>query len=139
MIQFDKDGVTLFYIDANGNKISHNYMEGAAYNDMLTVRTAQLQAARDNTQAVANYNTALGTVQASVDAGRPHDAAPTKPLQKVVSDTGDVSFAPFDPPLPDLVIPKTVASGPIAAPTVDKQAIQFNMIQAMFRKMFPDA
>src|ERR1019366_4179943 len=36
--------------------------------------------------------------------------APPKPLQKIVSDTGVVSFAPFDPPLADLVIPKTIPS-----------------------------
>ena len=31
MIQFDKDGVTLFYIDATGKKVSHNYLEGTPY------------------------------------------------------------------------------------------------------------
>ncbi|MCX6633132.1 MAG: hypothetical protein NTW28_36515 [Candidatus Solibacter sp.] len=139
MMQFDKDGVTLFYVDANGKKISHNYMEGTAYDEMLNVRSAQIQAIRENTQTEANYTTALGNLQASVDAGRPHDAAPAKPLQKIVSDNGEVSYTPFVPPLPDLVIPKTIPSGPIAAPTVDKQAIMYNMILAMFRKMFPEA
>jgi hypothetical protein len=38
MIQLDKDGVTLFYTDASGNRVAHNYMEGQAYTDMLTVR-----------------------------------------------------------------------------------------------------
>jgi hypothetical protein len=139
MIQYDKDGVTLFYIDASGKKISHNFMEGTAYDDMVNVRSAQLQAVTENTQAAANYNTALANVQVSVDAGRPYDAAPAKPLQKAVSDTGDVSYAPFVPPLPDLTLPQTIPSGPVVTPTLDKQAIIYNMILAMFRKTFPDA
>jgi hypothetical protein len=149
MIQYDKDGVTLFYIDATGKKISHNFLEGTAYDDMLNVRGAQLQALRENTQAVANYNTVLGNAQMNI--GRPGFVAPTKPLQKLVSDTGDVSFGPFDPPLPDLVIPVISATAPIAAGGLmgqmvrdgaakpDTQAIMYNMILAMFRKMFPDA
>jgi hypothetical protein len=56
-----------------------------------------------------------------------------------VSDTGEVSYTPFVPPLPDLVVPKTAASGAIAAPTLDKQAVMYNMVLAMFRKMFPEA
>ncbi len=139
MIQFDKDGVTLVGYDANGNRFAHNYLEGTLYDDMLNTRNAQLAAARENTQAAANYNTVLGTIQASVGAGRPHDSAPTKPLQKVVSDTGDVSYVPFVPPLADLVVPVTTGSGSIVTPAVDKQAIMYNMILAMFRKEFPEA
>ena len=59
MIQFDKDGVTLFYIDASGQRVAHGYTEGEAYADMLTIRSAQLQAVSDNNQAVAQYNQAL--------------------------------------------------------------------------------
>ena len=141
MIQYDKDGVTLFYLDATGKKISHNFLEGTAYDDMLNVRGAQLQALRENTQAVANYNTVLANVQVSVDASRPHDAAPAKPLQKVVSDTGEVSYTPFEPALADLVtpVPNAPSSGKIAVVVPDKNAIMYNMILAMFRKMFPDA
>ncbi len=139
MIQFDKDGVTLVGYDANGNRFAHNYLEGTLYDGMLNTRSAQLAAARENTQAVGNYNTVLGTIQASVDAGRPHDSAPPKPLQKVVSDTGDVSYVPFVPPLADLVVPVTTGSGSIVTPAVDKQAIMYNMILAMFRKEFPEA
>ena len=139
MIQFDKDGVTLVGYDANGNRFAHNYLEGTLYDNMLSTRSAQLAAARENTQAVANYNTVLSTIQASVDAGRPHDSAPAKPLQKVVSDMGDVSYVPFVPPLADLVVPATNGSGSIVTPAVDKQAIMYNMILAMFRKEFPEA
>src|ERR1035441_6501511 len=112
MIQLDKDGVTLFYIDASGQRVSHNYMEGQAYCDMLTIRGAQLQAISENNQAVANYNNVLANVQISVTAGRGDTVtAPAKPLQKVVADAdGAVTYVPFVPALADLVIPKTVPS-----------------------------
>jgi hypothetical protein len=145
MIQFDKDGVTLFYIDANGQRVAHNYMEGTAYDAMLTIRGAQQQAARDNTLAVANYNTELANAQISVSAGRTA-AAPPKPLQKMVADAdGAVTYVPFVPPLADLVplvsTPSTVTgliNTALPAPA-DKQAIMYNMILAMYRKAFPDA
>ena len=141
MIQLDKDGVTLFYIDANGNKVAHNYLEGQAYTDMLTIRDAQISAASENNQAVANYNNVLANVQISVTAGRGDTVtAPAKPLQKVVADAdGAVTYVPFVPALADIVIPKTVPSGSIAAPSLDKQTIMYNMITALFRKAFPDA
>jgi len=141
MIQYDKDGVTLFYVDANGKKCSHNLMEGAPYSDMVIVRDAQLQAIRENTQTAANYETALANAQVSVDAGHTVPA-PAKPLMKVVGDTGDTTFLPFDPPLKDLVPAaptKSLPSGGIKVETPDKQAILYNMVFAMFRKMFPDA
>jgi hypothetical protein len=141
MIQLDKDGVTLFYIDANGNKVAHNYLEGQAYTDMLTIRDAQISAASENNQAVANYNNVLANVQISVTAGRGDTVtAPAKPLQKVVADTdGAVTYVPFVPPLADIVPLVGVPSGSIAAPSLDKQTIMYNMITAMFHKEFPDA
>jgi hypothetical protein len=141
MIQLDKDGVTLFYIDANGNRVAHNYMDGQAYCDMLTIRGAQLQAATENTQAVANYNNVLANVQTSVNAGRGDTVtAPAKPLQKVVADAdGTVTYVPFVPPLADIVPLVGVPSGSIAAPSLDKETIVYNMICALFRKAFPDA
>ena len=146
MIQFDTDGVTLFYIDAAGKRIEHNFMQGEFYDAMLTIRGAQLQAAHENTQAAANYNTALANAQGGIDSGHAVDA-PSKPLQKVVSNTGEVSYAPFVPPLADLVMPPA-APPPVSmtdqilaarAATPDKQAIMYNMILAMFRKEFPGA
>lgn len=153
MIQLDKDGVTLFYIDANGNRVAHNYMEGQAYSDMLTIRGAQLQAITDNAQAVANYNNVLANVQVSVTAGRGDTVtAPVKPLQKVVADAdGAVTYVPFVPPLADLVIPKTVSSTvqglvneALPAP-VDKLAVTYNAVQVMlpmitklYQKEFPN-
>jgi len=147
MIQLDKDGVTLFYIDANGNRVAHNYMDGQAYCDMLTIRGAQLQAISENNQAVANYNNVLANVQISVTAGRGDTVtAPAKPLQKVVADVdGAVTYVPFVPALADLVIPKTVPStvqglvNTSQPAPIDKQTIMYNMITALFRKAFPDA
>src|ERR1017187_5966571 len=137
MIQLDKDGVTLFYIDVSGQRVSHNYMEGQAYCDMLTIRGAQLQAISENNQAVANYNNVLANVQISVTAGRGDTVtAPAKPLQKVVADAdGAVTYVPFVPPLADIVpLQNVVPSGSIAAPSLDKQTIMYNMITAMFHR-----
>jgi hypothetical protein len=147
MIQFDADGVTLFYIDATGKKISQSFMSGQAYSDMLQIRDEQLDAARVNTQAQDNYNTALSNAQVSVNAGKGGaELAPPKPTMKVVSDTGVVTFEPYQPPLADLVmptpVPQTTMTDQIAAAraaTPDKQAIMYNMILAMFRKEFPGA
>lgn len=145
MIQYDRDGVTLFYIEADGKRISHYYTEGKAYSDMLDVRSAQLEAVRENLLTAANYTNVVKGIQMSVDAGRLHDAAPPKPLQKVAADTGEVTYVPFVPPLLDLVIPKagvplpTVIAIPVADKQANQQAILYNMILAMFRKMFPEA
>jgi hypothetical protein len=140
LIQFEKDGVTLYYVDANGTKIAHNYIDGQAYDDMLQIRSSQLQAIAENAQTQSNYNTALANAQASVNAGRPVDA-PAKPLMKVVSDTGGVTYTPFSPALADLVplVVNTKGDGQIAAVVPDRQAVMYNMVQAMFRKMFPEA
>lgn len=141
MIQYDKDFVTLYYIDANGKKVSAYFADIVAYPKMDEIMGAQQQAMRENAKAVDDYRNALAKTQASVDIGRADQAppAPVKPLQKVVADTGEITYVPFVPPLPDLVIPKTVPSGPIAVPTMDKQGLMYNMILAMFRKMFPEA
>src|SRR5450759_3906404 len=147
MVQYDKDGVTLFYIDASGKKISHNYMEGKPYAAMNDIRSAQLLAVTENATEAFNYGT--GLAKAQINIGRPGFVLPTKPLQKIVSDTGEVSFAPFDPPLADLVIPTVTPGAPVSGGGLmgamvaeggpDTQAIMYNMILAMFRKMFPDA
>src|ERR1039458_585122 len=150
MIQFDKDGVTLFYIDANGNRVAHGYTEGQAYANMLTIRSAQIQAAADNTQALANYNNVFANMQENVNAGQGGQAnvvAPAKPLQEVVADAdGAVTYVPFVPPLADIVPLPPTAGGTVqglvntALPaTLDKQTIMYNMITALDRKAFPDA
>jgi hypothetical protein len=141
MIQFDKDGVTLVGYDANGNRFAHNYLEGSLYDDMLTVRKAQIAAASENVQNAANYTNVITQINQNEAAGRPHDAPPVKPQQKVIDDLGHVSFVPFAPPLPDFV-PLVVTggdTGKIKVDVPDKQAIMYNMILALFHKAFPDA
>jgi hypothetical protein len=140
MIQYDTNGVTLYYIDANGVKISASPTDGVKYTNMDTIMQAQIAAASANTQAVANYNNLLQAAQTSADAGRPA-TAPPKPLETVVSDTGVTTYVPFNPPLADLVPLDVTApsSGTIAEPTVDTQAIMYAMITAIYRKMFPSS
>ena len=155
MIQLDKDGVTLFYIDANGNRVAHGYTEGQAYANMLTIRSAQIQAAADNTQALANYNNVFANMQENVNAGQGGQAnvvAPAKPLQEVVADAdGAVTYVPFVPPLADLVYPKTVPSTvhglvntalPVTAdPVVVAQnaiGLMLPMVVKIYQKEFPN-
>ena len=140
MIQLDTDGVTLFYIDAIGNKVSHSIFDGTAYNDMLTIQQAQIAAALANTQAVSQYNTALATAQTNVSAGRTM-LAPAKPLQIVVSNTGETTHVPFVPALPDLV-PLTPSGSPLstAAPAAaTREDNMYNMILLIFKKLYPGA
>ena len=155
MIQYDTNGVTLFYIDANGQRVAAGYTDTERYSTMLTVRGDQQQAALENARVVTNYKAALSAIQGTIDMGRAGQnpdvptTAPLKPLQKVVSDTGEVNYTPFVPPLADLVIPPTPPPTPAGgmmgalvaagAAKPDTQAIMYNMILAMFRKMFPDA
>jgi hypothetical protein len=146
MIQYGPDGMTIFYVDANGQKISRIYTEGAAYNDLVAIRDAQLQADKENLQNQASYNQTLANAQTNVDAS-PGAAItpPKKPLMKAISDTGVPSYGPFVPPLADLVMPQ-VAEGTIhgmigTATTLppDRNAIMQNQVDLMFRKMFPPA
>src|ERR1035437_1806851 len=110
MIQ--RNGNILIGVDGNGNAFSHAVTEGQPYSDMLVTLDAQQQAARDNMLAKMDYSQKLANVQGPLDVGQGpvNPIPPAKPLQKIVSDTGVVSFTPFDPPLADLVIPKTTPS-----------------------------
>ena len=139
MIQYDKDGATLFYIDANGTKISASVFDGKKYTDMESTQQAQIAAAAENSKAVDAYNLSLQNAQTSVSAGRQADAPP-KPLQHLVSDTGASTYVPFDPPLGDLIPLNVTApsSGLIAQPTPDTQAIMLAMLTAIYRKTFPN-
>ena len=138
MIQYDTDGTTLFYIDANGKKFSHYFTEGKPYSDMLVTLDVQQQAIKENAATLQGYNEALSRIQGPLDAGQgpANPIAPPKPLQKIVSDTGVVSFAPFDPPLADLVIPKTT---PSQVNTADTGLTTYDMVLRMYQKMFPGA
>src|ERR1035441_2470297 len=144
MVQIDKDGVTLFYTDANGNRVSATVFDVANYTKLLQTRGAQVSAVGANALAIANYDTALNNAQVSVNAGI-LVPPPGKPLMTVVADTGEVTYVPFVPPLADLVA-LPAAPAPVAKPIVtvssadsNQQAVMYNMILAMFRKEFPDA
>lgn len=153
MIAYDTNGSTLFYTDASGQRVAAGYSETERYSTMLKTKGAQQQAVLDNTTVLSKYKAELAAVQGTYDQGRVGQnpdvptVAPIKPAQKIVSDTGEVSYAPFVPPLSDLVIStKTVTSpnttGLISSVTpapVDTQALMFNMISIIFHKMFPDA
>jgi hypothetical protein len=140
MITFDKDGVTLIGYDASGNKFTHNYLEGDPYDIMLSTLNAQQQAARDNATAVDAYNTALATAQLNENAGRPHDAPPVAPQQKIVTDLGVVSYAPFVPALAAFVPLVSTPSGRLVAPAPpDPNAVMRTQVNLIFHKLFPDA
>ena len=149
MISFDADGVTVFYLDATGQRIARNFMAGEPYNDMLVIMDAQHEATRENLQAASNYTTALANIQISVNNGHTNLTPPAKPLMKLVADAdGKVSYVQFVPPLGDLVMPAaTTGGGPTLVDAItaaraanpDKQAIMYNMILAMFKKEFPGA
>ena len=138
MIQYDKDGATLFYIDDTGNKVSATVFDGQKYSLLDGIMLQQIAAVAENNHAADIYNQQLQQAQTSVSAGRPADA-PQKPLQHVVSDTGVSTYVPFSPPLPDLTPLQNVkpSSGQIAQPTVDTQAVMYAMLTAIYRKMFP--
>jgi hypothetical protein len=141
MIQFDKDGVTLVGYDANGNRFAHNYLEGSLYDDMLTVRKAQIAAAGENANTAASYKNLLD--QYAINFGRPGcPALPVKPSQKVIDDLGNVSFVPFVPALPDFVPPHVDPPKPIKTDAADRDKrddVMYNMIVAIFQKLYPDA
>ena len=66
MIQYDKDGVTLFYTDASGTKISASVFDGKKHTDMDTVMQQQLAAAAENAHAVDLYTQRLAIAQTSI-------------------------------------------------------------------------
>ena len=138
MIHYSPDGNTLIGVDEYGREFSHNKLESAWFSSMLVTLDAQQQAARDNSAAALDYNQKLGNVQGPLNAGQGPAVytVPAKPLQKIVSDTGAVTYAPFDPPLADLVIPKTT---PSQVNTAGVSLTTYDMVLRMYRKMFPEA
>jgi hypothetical protein len=138
MIQYSSDGNTLIGVDEKGREFSHNKTESAWFSSMLVTLDEQQQAARDNAAAALDYNQKLGNIQGPLNAGQGPAVyiVPATPLQKIVSDTGAVTYAPFDPPLADLVIPKTT---PSQVNTVGMSLSEYDMVLRMYQKMFPDA
>lgn len=106
MISYDLNGVTLFYVDSMGSRVSAGPMDTSRYMTLLNTHQMQVQAESDNTASVADYNAKLLNFQASIDAGRiPADQLPPKPHMKVVHDDGTVAWADFIPALGDVRYP----------------------------------
>lgn len=139
MIQHD--GTTLFYIDANGQRVEARLFQGTAYQDMLTVMDAQIQASRRNNAAYSSYAGAVANAQGTIDIGRTPEPLPVPPLMMVVSDTGATTYVPFDPPLPKLVVPAPIPPPPPFQRDTsddDKLASIYIMVSALYRKEFPE-
>ena len=136
MIRYGTDGATLK--DDAGNTASP--LDGKKYSEMLAIMDQQSAAASENAHAADNYAQQLANAQTSINAGRTA-AAPPKPLQHVVSDSGASTYVPFVPPLADLIPPApaqgSTTGGVIAQTGVDTQAIMYAMVTAIYRKMFP--
>jgi hypothetical protein len=136
MIQYDTDGVTLFYIDASGNKVSHNPFDGDAYYQMVVIEQAQKQAASDNNAEAADYHNKLANAQIAINNFQTGVVVPPKPLMKLVDDLGNVTMVPFVPPLPDPTFP--VASGSTSiksAPAPDRTDVLINIVMVMNGKL----
>lgn len=117
MIHYGPDEITLFGVDDNGNTFSHT-PDQPQYMSMLTTLDQQKQDAIDNQHNVDQYTNALNTYQTALDDAKAQGmSAPQKPMMIVTNDMGEQSTVPFDPPLPDPVLPKiTPSSGLIANP-----------------------
>ncbi len=126
MIRLANDNLTLLYTNADGVAASISPMGGwQLYTQISANKTAQDTAASENTANQTDYLTKLHLVQVEVDAGtidRSTAVGPGKPLMKVVSDMGVVSFVPF-PNLPDLTIPKSLPSSQGLGPDVHPQTL----------------
>ena len=137
-IQYTADGQSLTYLDSTGATITVYYLD-SRFAGLLAIQGAQRAATVENIAAVNDYNQKLGDVQGPLDAGKgpANPTAPAKPLKKIVSNTGTVSFVAFDPPLADLVIPKTTP-GQVNGPGTGGLTI-YDMVLRMYQKMFPGA
>jgi hypothetical protein len=110
-IQYGPNNLTLFYTDATGAKVMLSFLDGSAFSDLEVILGKQM-ANSDNTQAVATYLQTLTDMEANFH----YSPVPPKPLQKLVSNTGVVTFAPFVPTLRDLVVPNAAPSAPLSMP-----------------------
>ena len=138
VLQYTSDFTAITYVDANGEIVIVSYLQGQPFSDLVTIRSAQLTAAAENNVAVNTYKTALANLQFNLDVGRSDGTtAPTKPLKKIVSNTGVVTYAPFVPALPDLVVPVTIPSGSIrgVAPTPDPQVQQSAQLTVIMNQL----
>jgi hypothetical protein len=107
-------------------------MDGTWFSSMETILSAQKVAEAENIAAVNDYNQKLGNAQ--INIGRPGFVLPDKPQQKFVDDMGIVTYGPFDPPLADLVIPKTTPTQ-INTPGADGLTA-YDMLSRIYHHMF---
>ena len=141
MITYATDGNSL--IDGAGNLIT---VFDSRYSDTYAILSAQNKAVAENKTVAEHYTYLVGAAQSNISGGFPYDALPDKPRQKVISDTGAVSYVAFVPPLPDLVIPTKVTtpnmtgliSAVVPAP-VDKLSQIHAMVSALFHDKFPNS
>lgn len=131
MIHYSPDGNSLIGVDNKGKEFSHNKMDGTWFSSMETTLSAQKVAEAENIAAVNDYNQKLGNAQ--INIGRPGFVLPDKPQQKFVDDMGKVTYGPFDPPLADLVIPKTT---PTQINTPDGGLTAYDMLFRIYHHMF---
>jgi len=122
----------------SGVTTSYGVMDGQFYTDLLEIEGAQQAAALDNTQKEATYRASLSNAQLNVDAGRPPAVLPAVPTMTVVDDFGSTTNVPFIPPLPVIKPLVSTPSGSIAAPSLDKLGIVYNMVSALYKKEFPN-
>jgi hypothetical protein len=134
MIKYDTDGVTL--VDSQGAK--HGPMD-PLYSKLSEVLDQQDSYDIENTHAVNAYNAALNNAQISINIGRGSTVTvPTKPLKHVVvDDTGKDAYVPFDPPLADIQqVSNVTPTGSLAAPSVDKLDIVYNLVKLIYKKVY---
>lgn len=135
MIQYDTDGVSLFYTDASGQKVEAGPRDGN-YLTLLTAMEAQEQAVNDNNAAAVDYHTKLNTAQIAISNFQPGVVVPAKPQMKVVDDLGNVTMVPFVPPLPDPTFPTASPSGSIkSAPAPDRTDVLINLVVTLNGKI----
>ncbi len=141
-IKYAPDGNSL--IDNTGSIIT---VFDARYGPLRAILSAQDGTVAENKTAADHYKYLVGEAQSNIDRGLPYAALPDKPRQKVIDDTGSVSYVAFTPSLPDVVIPAPTAP-PVpgglmgamvaaGAGVPDRNAIMQNQVDAMFRKAFP--
>jgi len=135
MIQYSPDGNSLIGVDDKGKEFSHNKTDGSWFSNMLVTHGLQQQNESDNAAILQKYKDDLQNIQGPLDAGQftGTPVAPNKPQCKIISDVGTVTFVPFDPPLADLVIPKTT---PTQVNTPDGGLTSYDMLSRIYHHMF---
>jgi hypothetical protein len=136
MIRYSSDGNSLIGVDDKGKEFSHSKTDSAWFSSMLITHGSQQQNESDNAATLQGYKDALQNIQGPLDAGQfiGTPVAPPKPQCKFIDDMGKVTYGPFDPPLADLVIPKTTPTQ-INTPG-DNDLTAYDMLSRIYHHMF---